>query len=45
MNYIIFEDENFISLSPFILTHPVFEVRCGACTNFERIEQLIQYNY
>ena len=42
MNYIIFEDKNFTSLAPFILTHSVFEVRCGIYTNLERIEKLLQ---
>ena len=37
MNYIIFEDQNSSLLAPFSLTHPVFELRCGAYTNLERI--------
>ena len=37
MNYIIFEDQNSSLLSPFSLTHPVFEIRCGIYTNLERI--------
>ena len=41
MNYILFEDKNYSLLYPFTLTHPVFEIRSGAYTNIERIENLI----
>lgn len=43
MNYILFEDEDYSSLYPFTLTHPVFELRCGAFTNLERIEQFLTH--
>ncbi len=41
MNITIFEDSYFQKLYPFTLTHAVFEIRCGAFTNLERIESLI----
>ena len=37
MNYIIFEDKNFKSLSPISDLHASFELRVGAFTNIERI--------
>ena len=44
MNYILFEDKYFSLLYPLTLTHPVFEIRNGAYTNIERIENLIDKN-
>jgi len=37
MNYIIFEDKDFKSLSPFTDLHATFELRTGAFTNIDRI--------
>ena len=37
----VFEDQNYKSLFPFSINRASFELRCGAFTNFERIQNLL----
>ena len=42
MNYILFEDTFTDNLAPITINHASFEVRCGAFTNIERVENLME---
>ena len=42
MIFTVFEDNNYNSLFPLNLNRASFELRCGAFTNLERIENLLQ---
>ena len=42
MIFTVFEDNNYNSLFPINLNRASFEMRCGAFTNLERIENLLQ---
>jgi len=42
MNYILFEDNYTNNLAPITINHASFEVRCGAFTNIERVENLME---
>ena len=44
MIFTVFEDNNYNSLFPLNLNRASFELRCGAFTNLERIENLLQPN-
>ena len=37
----VFEDQNYKSLFPFSINRASFELRCGAFTNLERIQNLL----
>ena len=41
MNYILFEDHQKSNLAPFTINHASFEIRCGAFTNIERVNRLM----
>ena len=41
MNYILFEDPQKNNLAPFTINHASFEIRCGAFTNIERVNRLM----
>jgi len=44
MIFTVFEDQNYTSLFPLNLNRASFELRCGAFTNLERIENLFSSN-
>ena len=44
MNYIVFEDHSYKNLLPFTINHTSCELRCGAFTNIQRIQNLVTEN-